>query len=78
MISVEFLTKLKLYGETNLTCITVTSHCDQYVTKVINQAPLFQILKKKIKIKWLLNVENFNFNIDINWKTEILTLAFFL
>ncbi len=36
MVSVEFLTKLKLNGETNLTCITVTSQCDQCVAKVIN------------------------------------------
>ncbi len=36
MISLEFLTKLMLNGETNLTCITVTSQCDQYVAMVIN------------------------------------------
>ncbi len=36
VISLEFLTKLMLNSETNLTCITVTSQCDQYVAMVIN------------------------------------------
>ncbi len=36
VVSMECLTKLKLNGETNFTCITVTSQCDQYVAKVIN------------------------------------------
>ncbi len=36
MISVEFLIKLMLNGETNLTCTTVTSQCDQFVAMVTN------------------------------------------
>ncbi len=36
VVSVEFLTKLKLNGESNLMCIPITSQCDQYVAKVIN------------------------------------------
>ncbi len=36
VISVEFLTKQMLNSETNLTCTTFTSHCDQYVAKAIN------------------------------------------
>ncbi len=36
MISLEVLTKLMLNSETNLTCITVTSQCNQYVATVIN------------------------------------------
>ncbi len=37
MVSVEFLTKLKLNSETNLICIPLTSQCDQYVAKVIKK-----------------------------------------
>ncbi len=36
VISVEFLPKLILNGETNLTCFTVTPQCYQYVAMVIN------------------------------------------
>ncbi len=46
--SLEFLTKLMLIGETNLTCTTVTWQCDQFVAKVINHWHLNHEL-------WLLN-----------------------
>ncbi len=44
VICVEFLTKLMLNGETNLTCISITTQCNQYVAMVINHWYLCHVM----------------------------------